>query len=362
MYRYLTLALVLTLTALLQAQIKDVKLKVEKGGKLNVEVISADISIDTRENNDFEIYYPEEANIRIEKKGKEISVTNSDGEADHISIKIPDTFNLEINTTGGNITIHNNLKGEVRLNTSGGDIALGSITGALFVSTGGGNVTINNVTGKAELKSYGGDMTFGKIAGSLKLSTAGGNISGGSVIGPCSISTAGGDISVGDFEGITEILSGGGNISAGKSKDKLLVKTGGGDIYVKSIMNEGIINSGSGNITIDNLSGSVKAKTNAGDIQLGITSDYKGNTELMTNSGSVKLKVNEKANVTISAKVAHQGGLPENLSDYIHSDFKGPNTTSKTPGFFEVTYDVNKPEGTVHLKISNGELYIKKTK
>lgn len=362
MYKYLTLALVFALGTMLQAQSKEVKLKVDKGGTLTVEVQSADISLETWEKEEFEIYYSEDAKIRIEKKGRNITVTNNDGEADNISIKIPEVFNLDVNTAGGNIFLHNKIKGDVKLNTSGGDITIGSITGTLTVSTGGGNVSINDVKGKAELKSYGGDMAFGKITGSLKLSTAGGNISGGSVIGPCSISTAGGDIAVGDFEGITEIMSGGGNISAGRSKEKLLVRTGGGDINVKSILNEGIINSGSGNITIDNLTGSVKAKTNAGDIQIGINSDYTGNTELMTSSGSVKLKVNEKANVKINAKVAYQGGLPENLNDYIHSDFRGPATTSKTPGFFEVTYEVNKPEGAVHLKLSNGELYIKKTK
>jgi hypothetical protein len=362
MYRYLTLVLVIALSAFLPAQDKQANLQVKKGGTLNVEVLSADISINTWGKDEFVIRYNEDSRIRIEKKGNDIFVTNSDGDLDNISVYIPENFNFDINTAGGDIRMHSNIKGDVKLNTSGGDISLENITGTLVVSTGGGNVSINNVMGRAELKSYGGDMAFGKIAGSLKLSTAGGNISGGSVIGSCSISTAGGDISVGDFDGITEILSGGGNISAGKSKNKLLVKTGGGDIYIESILNEGIINSGSGNITIDYLSGSVKAKTNAGDIQIGIHPDYKGNTELMTSSGSVRLKVNEKANVKISAKVAHQGGFPENLSDYIHSDFKGPNTTSKTPGFFEATYEINKPEGTIQLKLSNGELYIKKAK
>lgn len=344
------------------AQRKETNLQVKSGGELNINLMFGDISIETWGKNEFSISYEQDLKIRIEKIGNIINVAATSGEDGNISIKIPVDFSLDISTLGGNIFLENETHGKVNLKTSGGDVRTASIQGPLIISSGGGNVSVGKVIGKVEMISGGGDMSFGTIDGSLKLSTAGGNISGGSVNGAGIINTSGGDIGIGDLNGIAEVISAGGNIAIGKCSEKLLAKTGGGDVYVGAIMKDGIVTSGSGNIGIGNLVGSLKAKTSSGEIEIGISSDYKGNSEIMTGSGNARLNINENANVKITSKIAGKNILESEIADYVTSDFTGPAQVKSTPLFLEATYDINKAENKIELKINNGQIFLKKIK
>jgi len=362
MTRYILIALILISCALMFGQEKESRLAVKKGGSLTVKITAGDIHLETWEKDEFLIRYDEELKIRIEKTGNVITITTSNSEGEDLYIKVPSEFSLDVNTMGGDITLLNDIKGKIDLVSSGGDIHAGNISGQVTIATGGGNVSVNNIKGKAVLTSAGGDMHFGEINGQLKVTTAGGNVSGGSVTGPIVIATAGGSIEIKNLLGMADVVSGGGDITIGNSSDKIVAKTGGGDVNVKSIAGEGIITSESGNLTIKKLTGSVKAKTNGGEIQIGVSSDYKGNSEIMTGSGNVKLEINENANVKIITKIAGEDISPDRMSDYIRSDFKGPLSVNVNGSFAETVHNINRADNTIKIKITNGQVYLKKTK
>lgn len=129
---------------------------------------------------------------------------------------VPTRFSANLNTSGGDIVI-GNLTGEIRAKTSGGDVAVGQIEGTVNVRTSGGDITLASSTGPATLDTAGGDIQVGRVVGAADLSTSGGDIAADEVVGGLRAHTSGGDI--------TARLSGPLSTDCGLS-------TSGGDIEV----------------------------------------------------------------------------------------------------------------------------------
>jgi hypothetical protein len=133
-----------------------------------------------------------------------------------LEITVPPAFATDLNTSGGAITV-GNLTGKADVRTSGGTIKLGKMGGPVDARTSGGSISLEEARGPAELKTSGGNISVGRVAGPADLSTSGGSIkidavssslrahtSGGSIraniTGPlteeCSLTTSGGSVSV----------------------------------------------------------------------------------------------------------------------------------------------------------------------
>ena len=144
-----------------------------------------------------------------------------------IEIKVPAEFNIEVNTSGGDIK-YGGVSGNAELNTSGGDVWGEKFGECLNISTSGGDISLIGGNTKINAETSGGDIKLdykGENKG-IDLSTSGGDI----VIklsedfkASIELSTSGGDVScslnmsnikkssgsklVGDINGGGKILS-----------------------------------------------------------------------------------------------------------------------------------------------------------
>lgn len=173
-------------------------------------------------------------------------------------IKIPEEFDINLSTAGGDINIYE-LNGMLDAKTSGGDIKISNCSGKKHFSTSGGDIELTNSTGNSEISTSGGDINVMENDGELKASTSGGDIRVKSNKGKISVGTSGGDIMIehrGENEGISASTSGGDvRIAVGKDiKANVKLRTSGGDAkcnhsnaradVIKSQKYEGTINDG----------------------------------------------------------------------------------------------------------------------
>lgn len=115
---------------------------------------------------------------------------------------IPKKYNLNINSSGGDIFLKN-LIGEVKIKTSGGDIRLENIEGSVSVTTRGGDIILREIKGNVKTITTGGDIKLEKIEGETYCTTTGGNISIQSNNGKVYATTTGGDIYI-DYSGVNK--------------------------------------------------------------------------------------------------------------------------------------------------------------
>jgi DUF4097 and DUF4098 domain-containing protein YvlB len=113
-------------------------------------------------------------------------------------IIVPASFNLELGTSGGSISV-SDLKGTVKADTSGGSINLANIDGDVKADTSGGSITLKSGTGKAVLDTSGGSIRVGTCKGPLKADTSGGSISIAHAENTVHADTSGGGIDVAIF-------------------------------------------------------------------------------------------------------------------------------------------------------------------
>lgn len=154
-----------------------------------------------------------------------------------IEIKVPTRFNVNVNTSGGDIK-YGGVNGNAVLNTSGGDVWGEKFMGYLNISTSGGDISLIGGDTKINAETSGGDIKLdykGENKG-IDLSTSGGDI----VIklpedfkASMQLSTSGGDVSC--SLNMSNIKKSSGSKLVGDINgrgEKLSAHTSGGDITV----------------------------------------------------------------------------------------------------------------------------------
>lgn len=186
-------------------------------------------------------------------------------------IKVPNEFNIDAVTSGGDIKLQN-VKGKVITKTSGGDISVTDLNGKIEVSTSGGDISCSNILGDVNLSTSGGDIKANKFSGTLEVSTSGGDIQLIGSDSKISGTTSGGDISLdysGQNQGI-ELNTSGGDISVKLPKDfnaSANISTLGGDLKIDFTGNNAVkISSSKFEADINNGGNSLILKTSGGDI------------------------------------------------------------------------------------------------
>lgn len=129
------------------------------------------------------------AEARYEKKGW---FSNTPVTVD-FTITVPREFNVDLRTSGGDIAV-GSLKGAVKARTSGGDLEFARIDGDLDGQTSGGDIRLEEGTANAKLHTSGGDISVARAGGRTHVSTSGGDIVLDSVAQLTGASTSGGDI------------------------------------------------------------------------------------------------------------------------------------------------------------------------
>ncbi len=134
---------------------------------------------------EFEIKVPEEYDLLIETRGGSIAIGSLNGD-------------IRVTTSGGSLYFEN-IKGPIRGRTSGGSIELASCTGTVDVKTSGGSISIGHVSGDVDAHTSGGSISVEEALGSINASTSGGSIKARLTRQPldnCRLTTSGGNVTV----------------------------------------------------------------------------------------------------------------------------------------------------------------------
>lgn len=246
-------ALLLT-PVLLQAKITRTVEKtftVQPGGNLKASTQGGDITIKTADSGEVRVLVKQTVRTSSESEADEILAkltlkmeqTGNDVEVESkyeksgprnwfgnwppvsvsFEITVPKSYNLGLNTSGGNIGVAS-LNGNVRARTSGGNLEFDRIDGDIDAGTSGGNITLHEGTAKARLSTSGGNIDVDRAGGPTEVSTSGGDIKLRSVAQLISASTSGGDV----HAVITEPL-----------KQDTVLGTSGGDVDVEVLKGAG---------------------------------------------------------------------------------------------------------------------------
>lgn len=111
------------------------------------------------------------------------------------TVTVPAHYNVKLNTSGGRIGV-GALTGDVRADTSGGSLTFGDITGNLYGRTSGGGIRIASCTGRTDVDTSGGGIEAGTLRGPAHLSTSGGSIAVRRAENTVYADTSGGGITV----------------------------------------------------------------------------------------------------------------------------------------------------------------------
>ncbi|MCL5031464.1 MAG: hypothetical protein M1480_20875 [Bacteroidetes bacterium] len=361
--------------------------KVNKGGTLKVYIMTGDITVDTWNKNEVNVSIAnidENQNnlLNISQSGNNVTVKfNGSGYYGNSNVKVsvPSEYNLNLQTSQGDVQLSNNLKGSVQIETRSGDITLASINGYLKALTNGGDITLNAVNGTADVTTYGGDITTGNVNGNLSLSTMGGDIEAQNITGKADISTRGGtinllnvgkdlhaitnggDITTGDVGGNADISTMGGSIHMKKVSGSAILKTNGGNIKLFGASGSTKARTFGGNLELYNINGSVDASTNSGDIYIELKPGG-SSSSIASMNGGVKLFIDPSAKATINA-VAYGVQYGESINDYIKSDFPMKRSeTSQYSSSTKATITLNGGGSNINVRSDNDRIEIRKLK
>ncbi len=347
------------------AQQKVKSFNLGSNGKIEVNISYGDVKINTWDKSEVNIKYNEDeetgTSFKFVQNGNTLTITSGDNPAEDLSMSVPSSVNLDINTSGGDIKIKGNISGKVDCETAGGDIKTDDITGNAIISTSGGEVTTGNINGDAKINSGGGDLKLGIISGTADLGTGGGNITVSDVKKGLKIITGGGNVNAGNVYGELTVTTGGGNVDLLKVKGSTKVTTGGGNISLMSSTGKNKITTGGGNLTLKDVNGGVQGYTGSGDIYAELNPDPKVNSKIKSGSGNITLYIPSNAKVTITAKVQDWDKWRDEGESPIVSDFS-TTTEDKSSRQLKNVYLVNGGGSEIEIETSSGEIHIKKMK
>jgi DUF4097 and DUF4098 domain-containing protein YvlB len=373
---------------------------VSSGGRLVMRNVQGDVTVNSWRNNSVQIKEEirmdvitrDEAEKILERSessysqnGNTIRIDsrrNRRYEQHRFYISVPQKFNLEINTSGGDITV-DNLDGELDLNTSGGDIELSRIKGKIDFKTSGGDLDLRNIDAPMRGRTSGGDIDLADIKGVANVRTSGGSIRLTRAADEVIVSTSGGDIDIEDVAGDVEATTSGGSIEAIACKGKVRLRTSGGDLRLKDMAGPVSASTSGGDIDGSGFDGELEVRTSGGDIQLRAVraaieaSTSGGNVEveiavtdftkphgvnLSTSAGDIEVFLPEKlpAKIIAEIRLGKRGWRYERYD--IYSDF--PISRQKLEeGRREIIRgegEINGGGDEVRLVTSSGNIYIKK--
>ncbi|MFA0963326.1 DUF4097 family beta strand repeat-containing protein [Roseivirga sp. BDSF3-8] len=106
----------------------------------------------------------------------QVSGGYQDGLKVSIKLYVPEAYNTDINTSGGDVQFRNYTGGEHTVKSSGGEIALNGFKGTMDGDTNGGETNVLMAEGDITLRTSGGNAWLAGLDATLDLDTDGGNI------------------------------------------------------------------------------------------------------------------------------------------------------------------------------------------
>ncbi|MBI5470825.1 MAG: DUF4097 family beta strand repeat protein [Ignavibacteriae bacterium] len=344
---------------------------VAKNGTLDVSVNGGDIRIQTWDKNEVNVRYDpedyeEDSDLKIRQQGNTIYVNDNGswGAGGLFEISVPVQFNLKLQTSYGDLIVRGKLIGNIYGETSGGDIRLADVDGAVDGRTSGGDIRAGKITGTTSLTTSGGDIEIASSQDELDVKTSGGNINVGDVGKALRARTAGGDIVIGNVGGEANASTAGGNVRVGKVSGRVTLSTAGGDIELSGGNGSIKASTSGGNVSLTNISGLVSASTSGGDIVAELAPSGKVKSRLSSAMGLIKLYLPENAKATITAHIRIEGRWRAQKDDYrVISDFKEESSLRhEDEQEIESTYKLNGGGEIITLETVNSDIEIRKLK
>ncbi len=179
--------------------------------------------------------------FRFESSGNTVSVTaknrhhglffnNWNGRV-RVEIEVPYETAVDIHTAGGAIDVKD-VRSGAKLRTSGGALAISSLTGDLDAETSGGSIDLREIRGTSRVRTSGGGIEAVGIQGPLDAGSSGGSVEVQKITGDLRAHSSGGPIRISEAGGKVDADTSGGGIHAafarGNSKGGRLESSGGG--------------------------------------------------------------------------------------------------------------------------------------
>ena len=345
---------------------------VSKGGTIEVSTSKGDIRISPWEKNEVSVVVEglddeDLDNVKMAQNGNTVRVSYRsrwDDGSGHVrfSISVPSQFNLDMNTSGGDLEVKGRLTGKIDGSTSGGDIKLGDVFGGpVEVTTSGGDITTGKLEGEGHLKTAGGDIRVGSVNGSLYVNTSGGNIQVETVSKTLEAKTAGGDINIGNVGGEANVSTSGGDIKVGKVSGKASLNTAGGDIELRGASGKVDARTSGGDVRLLDITGSLNAKTSGGEVEAELIPSGKGGSRLSSSGGDVRLSIDENSKATIEATIRLDGWGSRKSRYVVKSEFpKESYETDEEADEIRAVYKLNGGGELIELSTSNSNIEIHK--
>lgn len=349
----LPLLSILFIEAALAAAADDIdqRFDVEPGGLLIIDSDAGEIEVSTWDRNEvrIQVSFIGEYEVDIQQSGNDVLVY---AEAERgfwrgrgrsnirFQAQVPEQYNLELDTggghievgpisgnvsadtSGGHIEVGDVSNGDVDVDTSGGRIRVGNVTGSVIADTSGGSITIGNVSGSVEADTSGGSIRIGDVEGDIYADTSGGNIEVGRSGGEVHLDTSGGSIRAGLAQGPIYADTSGGNIRLEGSRTSVEADTSGGNIEIAESGGEVYAESSGGSLTIRRSIGPIRAETAGGRIDaelLASDEDRDATVELETAGGDISMRIpaNHAATILADLEMSRRGrGRYEITSDF----------------------------------------------
>jgi len=315
---------------------KTLDINLRTGGDIRIEgwdkpVVAVNGSVKGRDRDDCEVRV-EQTDSGVFVKSRYVGDRENYRSKGDFEIRVPSRFNVQIESMGGDVTIHN-VEGEFDGRTMGGALDLMGLKGNISLSTMGGNINLTKSHLDGEVSTMGGEVLIEDVTGNVDGSTMGGKVihknaqgTGGNSTGEIEISSMGGALQVQDAPAGADLNTMGGNIFVGSAKDHVRAKTMGGDIR------------------IDEIDGWVHAETMGGDVNVKMTGDPShGNreVELISYGGDVEISVPANLAMTLDLELGYTKGKSGQYS--IKSDF--PVQTKESSAW---DYDQGTPRKFIH--------------
>jgi hypothetical protein len=275
-------------------------------------------------------------------------------------VKVPQRFNVDVETRGGDISLEAALQGEARLTTAGGDIRTEDVSGPAKLETAGGSITLGRIGNRLDARTAGGDVRVGDVDGDATLETTGGEIVAGQIRGTLRAGTAGGDVIVAGATGEVSAETAGGQIQIGPARGSVRVETSGGSIRLQGMRGRVVAETMGGSIDLLQLAGAVKATTAAGRILAEWTppiGQISGPSQLETSMGDVYVYLPVDIRLTIDAAIDAAMGhrivsdFPINIQGY-QEEFE--------PRTIRARGTVNGGGETLRIRTVSGNIEIRK--
>ncbi len=220
-------------------------------------------------------------------------------------VTVPQRFNVDVETQGGDISLASPLNGGAWLTTAGGDVHTSDVSGSARIETAGGSIEVGNAGGDLSARTAGGSIRIGDAKGDVVLETSGGEIVTGTVVGSLRAETAGGDLIVGGAGGQLVARTAGGQIQIGPTEASVRAETAGGSIRLKGARGRVVAETAGGSIDLLQVEGAVRATTADGHIlaELNCVRKNCGPSELETSMGDVFVYLPVGVPLTIDAAI-----------------------------------------------------------